>query len=172
VPPHLFFFFFPELGTEPRALRLLGKRSTTEPNPQPPPHLFYIVLGVEPRFCACYISTLQPSRIPSSLGDLFASAEDHNPPPSSFLLYPPLPASLSWIALCAPFHIFSPFTWTVVVVTSSVQVKLESPWLRCPPSFQFLSLPTPCPASLGSQLWDPFQNSATQAQVSRKRVVY
>jgi len=29
--------FFPpsELGTEPRALRLLGKRSTTELNPQP-----------------------------------------------------------------------------------------------------------------------------------------
>jgi len=39
----LFFFFFffgsfffpPELGTEPRALRFLGKRSTTELNPQP-----------------------------------------------------------------------------------------------------------------------------------------
>jgi len=31
----LFFFFFSELGTEPRALRLLGKRSTTELNPQP-----------------------------------------------------------------------------------------------------------------------------------------
>jgi len=32
-----FFFgsFFPELGTEPRALRFLGKRSTTELNPQP-----------------------------------------------------------------------------------------------------------------------------------------
>jgi len=29
------FFFFSELGTEPRALRLLGKRSTTEPNPNP-----------------------------------------------------------------------------------------------------------------------------------------
>ncbi|EDL82178.1 rCG28938 [Rattus norvegicus] len=29
------FFFFSELGTEPRALRLLGKRSTTELNPQP-----------------------------------------------------------------------------------------------------------------------------------------
>jgi len=27
--------FPPELGTEPRALRLLGKRSTTELNPQP-----------------------------------------------------------------------------------------------------------------------------------------
>jgi len=39
---NLFFFFFfffgsffPELGTEPRALRFLGKRSTTELNPQP-----------------------------------------------------------------------------------------------------------------------------------------
>jgi hypothetical protein len=32
----LFCFFFPELRTEPRALRLLGKRSTTELNPQPP----------------------------------------------------------------------------------------------------------------------------------------
>jgi len=35
---HLFFFFlffFSELGTEPRALRFLGKRSTTELNPQP-----------------------------------------------------------------------------------------------------------------------------------------
>jgi len=34
----LFFFFlvlfFSELGTEPRALRFLGKRSTTELNPQ------------------------------------------------------------------------------------------------------------------------------------------
>jgi hypothetical protein len=30
-----FFFFFPELRTEPRALGLLGKRSTTEQNPQP-----------------------------------------------------------------------------------------------------------------------------------------
>jgi len=30
-----FFFFFSELRTEPRALRLLGKRSTTELNPQP-----------------------------------------------------------------------------------------------------------------------------------------
>jgi len=29
-----FLFFFSELGTEPRALRLLGKRSTTELNPQ------------------------------------------------------------------------------------------------------------------------------------------
>jgi len=29
-----FFFFFSELRTEPRALRLLGKRSTTELNPQ------------------------------------------------------------------------------------------------------------------------------------------
>jgi len=31
-----FFFFFSELGTEPRALRFLGKHSTTELNPQPP----------------------------------------------------------------------------------------------------------------------------------------
>jgi len=30
-----FFFFFLELGTEPRALRFLGKGSTTELNPQP-----------------------------------------------------------------------------------------------------------------------------------------
>jgi len=37
----LLFFFSPELGTEPRALRLLGKHSTTEPNPQPQPHDFY-----------------------------------------------------------------------------------------------------------------------------------
>jgi len=29
------YFFLSELGTEPRALRLLGKRSITEPNPQP-----------------------------------------------------------------------------------------------------------------------------------------
>jgi len=28
-------FFFLELGTEPRALRFLGKHSTTELNPQP-----------------------------------------------------------------------------------------------------------------------------------------
>jgi hypothetical protein len=30
-----FFVFFPELRTEPRALCLLGKRSTTELSPQP-----------------------------------------------------------------------------------------------------------------------------------------
>jgi len=30
-----FWFFFSELGTEPRALRFLGKRSTIELNPQP-----------------------------------------------------------------------------------------------------------------------------------------
>ncbi|EDL81367.1 rCG31510 [Rattus norvegicus] len=30
-----FFFFFSELETEPRALRFLGKHSTTELNPQP-----------------------------------------------------------------------------------------------------------------------------------------
>jgi hypothetical protein len=35
-----FFFFSPELRTEPRALRLLGKRSITELNPQPPPPAF------------------------------------------------------------------------------------------------------------------------------------
>jgi len=33
--PFSFLFFFSELGTEPRALRLLGKRPTTELNPQP-----------------------------------------------------------------------------------------------------------------------------------------
>jgi len=32
---HFSPFFFSELGTEPRALSLLGKRSTTELNPQP-----------------------------------------------------------------------------------------------------------------------------------------
>jgi len=44
-----FFFlvlFFSELGTEPRALRFLGKRSTTELNPQPREvfslNLFYV----------------------------------------------------------------------------------------------------------------------------------
>jgi len=31
----LVLFFFSELGTEPRALRFLGERSTTELNPQP-----------------------------------------------------------------------------------------------------------------------------------------
>jgi len=35
-----FWFFFSELGTEPRALRFLGKRSTTELNPQPPCFVF------------------------------------------------------------------------------------------------------------------------------------
>jgi len=35
-----FFFFFPGGGTEPRALRFLGKRSTTELNPQPHLSLF------------------------------------------------------------------------------------------------------------------------------------
>jgi len=35
-----FWFFFSDLGTEPRALRFLGKRSTTELNPQPQVHFF------------------------------------------------------------------------------------------------------------------------------------
>jgi len=35
ITERFFFFSFLELGTEPRALRLLGKRSTTELNPQP-----------------------------------------------------------------------------------------------------------------------------------------
>ena len=35
IASYSFFFFFLELGTEPRALRLLGKCSTTELNPQP-----------------------------------------------------------------------------------------------------------------------------------------
>jgi len=37
------YLFFSELGTEPRALRLLGKRSTTEPNPQPPTPNSYLI---------------------------------------------------------------------------------------------------------------------------------
>jgi len=32
-----FWFFFSELGTEPRAMHFLGKRSTTELNPNPCP---------------------------------------------------------------------------------------------------------------------------------------
>jgi hypothetical protein len=36
------FFFFPELRTEPRALRLLGKRSITELNPQPTNFIFNV----------------------------------------------------------------------------------------------------------------------------------
>jgi len=45
-----FWFFFSELGTEPRALRFLGKRSATEPNPQP---LFFL-LNVQLSFiCSC-----------------------------------------------------------------------------------------------------------------------
>ncbi|EDM11422.1 rCG52991, isoform CRA_d [Rattus norvegicus] len=39
-----FFFFFPELGTEPRALRFLGKRSTTELNPQPLQCIFKVAV--------------------------------------------------------------------------------------------------------------------------------
>ncbi|EDL79610.1 rCG26317 [Rattus norvegicus] len=41
---YFFWFFFSELGIEPRALRFLGKRSTTELNPQPPKFLFLIDL--------------------------------------------------------------------------------------------------------------------------------
>jgi len=37
-----FWFFFSELGTEPRALRFLGKRSTTELNPQPRFYIFFL----------------------------------------------------------------------------------------------------------------------------------
>jgi len=37
-----FWFFFSELGTEPRALRFLGKRSTTELNPQPLESVSYL----------------------------------------------------------------------------------------------------------------------------------
>jgi len=36
----ILFIFFLELGTEPRALQFLGKRSTTELNPQPPKLLY------------------------------------------------------------------------------------------------------------------------------------
>jgi len=36
-----FLFFFSELGTEARASRFLGKRSTTELNPQPQKFYFY-----------------------------------------------------------------------------------------------------------------------------------
>jgi len=43
VVEFFYFFlvlFFSELGTEPRALRFLGKRSTTELNPQPQKFFF------------------------------------------------------------------------------------------------------------------------------------
>jgi len=39
------FFFFSELGTEPRALRFLGKRSTTELNPQPEKAILTFIWG-------------------------------------------------------------------------------------------------------------------------------
>jgi len=39
-----FFLFFPELRTEPRALCLLGKHSTTELNPQPHTISFFLHL--------------------------------------------------------------------------------------------------------------------------------
>jgi len=42
----LFSVFFLELGTEPRALRLLSKRSTTEVNPQPLYSIFYNLLTI------------------------------------------------------------------------------------------------------------------------------
>jgi len=38
--PIFITFFFSELGTEPRTLHLLGKRTTAELNPQPPEHFF------------------------------------------------------------------------------------------------------------------------------------
>jgi len=47
------FFFFSELGTEPRALRFLGKRSTTELNPQPPVMHFTIPLDPVKNFKTC-----------------------------------------------------------------------------------------------------------------------
>ncbi|EDL89699.1 rCG42616 [Rattus norvegicus] len=47
-----FSFLFSELGTEPRALRLLGKSSTTELNPQPPKHyVLKINFGYQPTHC-------------------------------------------------------------------------------------------------------------------------
>jgi len=46
----LFFFFFLELGTEPRALHLLGKRSTAELNPQPQGELF--LRSLNSKYCA------------------------------------------------------------------------------------------------------------------------
>ena len=51
-------FFPPELRTEPRALHLLGKCSTTEPNPQP---LF------------CSVNLLSPYPLPFSLSQLVLS---------------------------------------------------------------------------------------------------
>jgi len=51
-----FWFFFSELGTEPRALRFLGKRSTTELNPQP----LSSVLSVKVFYCRTAIYSLDP----------------------------------------------------------------------------------------------------------------
>jgi len=52
-----FFFFFSELGTEPRALRSLNKHSTTELNPQPKSLCFY-------DFRTCLAATRKDNRVP------------------------------------------------------------------------------------------------------------
>jgi len=58
-----FFFFFLELGTKPRALRLLGKHSTTELNPQPLYLLFdiifYLLLFFETGFLCVALAVLE-----------------------------------------------------------------------------------------------------------------
>jgi len=53
-----FFFFFKELGTEPRALRFLGKRSTTELNPQPRCCSFYGVANAFSSFNPFFNSSI------------------------------------------------------------------------------------------------------------------
>jgi len=52
---YYFFSFFSELGTETRALRLLGKCSTTKLNPQPLIIFFIIILLAH--FTSCSLPT-------------------------------------------------------------------------------------------------------------------
>jgi len=55
-----FLFFYSELGTERRTLRLLGKRSTTELNPQP--LLFSILMIINVPFISFKMHSLSLSR--------------------------------------------------------------------------------------------------------------
>jgi len=80
-----FPFFFPELGTKPRALRLLDKRSTTELNPQPheptlvmpfmafPKTLFPVVLCHQVLMCQVGLDSGSESGGSLMLGYIFVS---------------------------------------------------------------------------------------------------
>jgi len=69
-----FWFFLSELGTEPRALRFLGKRSTTELNPQP--QSFAFLSGISIMLMLVCSWHPQTSQSPFFFSILFSSSSD------------------------------------------------------------------------------------------------